>query len=118
VESSVDMISGLRRHLAPPVPAPPRAHDGPIIIAQVSADVEGTNIVAWSNIGSLFLDVGPDDEVQPLATQLRPDLRSNVINRPPHSDVSFWAQRAARLPVRRLGKSDRSGKLPECQRIF
>jgi hypothetical protein len=74
VESSVEMISGLRRHPAPPVPAPPRAHDGPIIIAQVSADVEGTNIVAWRNIGSLFLDVGPDDEAQPLANLSLPSF--------------------------------------------
>jgi hypothetical protein len=44
--------------------------DGPIIMAQVSADVEGTNIVAWKNIGSLFRDVGPDGEIQPLDTRL------------------------------------------------
>jgi hypothetical protein len=39
-------------------------------MAEVSADVEGTSIVAWRKIGSLFQDVGPNGEVQPLDTRL------------------------------------------------
>jgi hypothetical protein len=45
--------------------------DGPIISAELVAEVRGTKIVGWrERIGSLFRDVGPDGEVLPLDTRL------------------------------------------------
>jgi hypothetical protein len=44
--------------------------DGPVITAELIAEVEGSRIVRWRKIGSLFQDVGPDGEVQPLDTRL------------------------------------------------
>jgi hypothetical protein len=44
--------------------------NGPVIMAELIAEVEGERIVGWRKIGSLFQDVGPDGEVQPLDTRL------------------------------------------------
>lgn len=45
--------------------------DGPVISAEVIAEVQGTVIVGWrEKIGALFRDVGPDGEVLPLDTRL------------------------------------------------
>ena len=43
--------------------------NGPVIMAELIAEVEGDRIVGWRKMGSLIQDVGPDDEVQPLDTR-------------------------------------------------
>ena len=44
--------------------------NGPVIMAELIAEVEGERLVGWRKIGSLFQDVGPDGEVQPLDTRV------------------------------------------------
>jgi hypothetical protein len=44
--------------------------DGPVIMAELIAEVEGDRIAGWRKIGSLFQDVGPNGEVEPLDTRL------------------------------------------------
>jgi hypothetical protein len=39
-------------------------------MAELIAEVEGERLVGWRKIGSLFQDVGPDGEVQPLDTRV------------------------------------------------
>ena len=43
---------------------------GPVIMAELIAEVDGERIVGWRKIGSLFQDVEPDGEVQPLDTRI------------------------------------------------
>ena len=44
--------------------------DGPVIMAEVIAEVEGDRISGWRKVGSLFQDVDPDGKVEPLDTRL------------------------------------------------
>jgi hypothetical protein len=44
--------------------------DGPVIMAELIAEVEGSRIAGWRQVGSLFQDVGPNGEVAPLDTRL------------------------------------------------
>jgi hypothetical protein len=44
--------------------------DGPVIMAELIAEVEGSRIAGWRKVGSLYQDVGPDGEVEPLDTRL------------------------------------------------
>ena len=44
--------------------------DGPVIMAELIAEVEGGRIVGWSKVGASFRDVGPDGEVAPPDTRL------------------------------------------------
>ncbi|CAN0501205.1 unnamed protein product, partial [Phaeothamnion confervicola] len=44
--------------------------DGPVIMAELIAEVEGGRIVGWSKVGSSYRDVGPDGEVAPPDTRL------------------------------------------------
>jgi hypothetical protein len=47
--------------------------DGPVIMVELVAEVEGTRIVGWrKRIGAIFRDVAPDGEVLPL--DIRPAL--------------------------------------------
>ena len=34
--------------------------DGPVIMAELIAEIEGNRITGWRKVGSLFQDVGPD----------------------------------------------------------
>ena len=44
--------------------------DGPVIMAELIAEVEGARIVGWSKVGASFRDVGPDGEVAPPDTRM------------------------------------------------
>jgi hypothetical protein len=44
--------------------------DGPVIMAELIAEIEGSRIAGWRKVGSLFQDIGPDGEVEPLDTRL------------------------------------------------
>ncbi|MFM9939743.1 MAG: hypothetical protein ACKVP7_09625 [Hyphomicrobiaceae bacterium] len=44
--------------------------DGPVIMAELIAEVDGGRIVGWSEVGASLQDVGPDGEVAPPDTRL------------------------------------------------
>ena len=44
--------------------------DGPVIMAEVFGEVEGSQVSGWRKVGSLIQDVGPDGTVEPLDTKL------------------------------------------------
>jgi hypothetical protein len=44
--------------------------DGPVIMAELIAEVEGGRIVGWSKVGATFRDVGPDGAVTPADLRL------------------------------------------------
>ena len=44
--------------------------DGPVIMAELIAEVERGRSVGWSKVGASFRDVGPDGEVAPPETRL------------------------------------------------
>ena len=44
--------------------------DGPVIMAEVIAEVENKRVFGWRKVGSLVQDVGPDGKVKPLDTRL------------------------------------------------
>ena len=88
--------------------APP---DGPLIMAELVAEVEGGQIVAWrERTGSLFQDIGPDGEVLPLDRRLAAAsagalLSDALVSRPGVITIS------GRLVERRGGRG-RSGRSP------
>jgi len=93
--------------------APP---DGPLIMAELVAEVEGGQIVAWrERTGSLFQDIGPDGEVLPLDRRLAAAsagalLSDALVSRPGVIAIS------GRLVERRGGRG-RSGRSPLNPRI-
>ena len=44
--------------------------DGPVIMAEVIAEVEDNRVSGWRKVGSLIQGVGPDGKVEPLDTRL------------------------------------------------
>lgn len=44
--------------------------DGPVIVAEVIGEVEGSQISGWRKVGSLIQDIRPDGTVEPLDTKL------------------------------------------------
>ena len=44
--------------------------DGPVIMAEVIGEVEGSQVSGWRKVGSIIQNVGPDGTVEPLDTKL------------------------------------------------
>jgi hypothetical protein len=44
--------------------------NGPVITAELIAEIEGSRITNWRKVGSLFQDVGPNGKLEPVDTRL------------------------------------------------
>ena len=53
--------------------------DGPVIMAELNAEVERGRGVGWSKVGASFRDVGPDGEVVPPDTRLAASIISALM---------------------------------------
>ena len=54
--------------------------DGPVIVAEVIGEVEGSQVSGWRKIGSLIQDVEPDGTVEPLDAKLPAAIMSALLS--------------------------------------
>jgi hypothetical protein len=81
--------------------------NGPVITAELIAEVEDGRIAGWSQVSSLFQDVGPDGKVEPIDTRVSAAIMGALL-----SDGAASARGAiginSRLVERRRARQERT----------